>query len=118
MPEKKEGIVVTRIEELYPFPQAKILEALEKTPNAQTVWLQEEPYNAGAYSFMRERFGELGIQLAYVGRAPSASPATGSSGRHKVEQEAILNAVTGSPKELERHVWIGDPRQGPTVQNS
>uniref|UniRef100_L2FAL8 2-oxoglutarate dehydrogenase, mitochondrial n=1 Tax=Colletotrichum fructicola (strain Nara gc5) TaxID=1213859 RepID=L2FAL8_COLFN len=47
---------ITRIEELHPFPWAEVKENLDSYPNAQTiVWCQEEPYNGGAWQYMRDR---------------------------------------------------------------
>src|SRR5262249_60177269 len=44
---------VIRVEQLFPFPQERLLEVLERYPNAKDlVWLQEEPDNTGAWRFM------------------------------------------------------------------
>ncbi|MCH8247097.1 MAG: hypothetical protein IH951_11895, partial [Bacteroidetes bacterium] len=61
------------------------------------VWLQEEPENMGAWSFVRHRIDHLlesvGKRVEYVGRVASASTATGSALVHHAEQSAILAKV-------------------------
>ena len=54
-------------------------------------WVQEEPQNQGAWTFMAVNFAvEVGRTLKVVARAASASPATGSNATHKIEQEDLL----------------------------
>jgi 2-oxoglutarate dehydrogenase complex dehydrogenase (E1) component-like enzyme len=60
------------------------------------IWVQEEPANMGAWTFVRERLqGLLGAQakLAYAGRRASASPAVGSLRAHRLEQKALVDAA-------------------------
>jgi len=57
------------------------------------VWTQEEPHNMGAWAFLEPRLRGLlpgGVKLRYVGRAASASPATGSYTTHELEQTKIV----------------------------
>ncbi len=59
----------------------------------EIVWLQEEPRNAGAWSYVEPRLRELiGPErvLRYVGRPERASPAEGWSEVHAVEQRRIV----------------------------
>jgi 2-oxoglutarate dehydrogenase E1 component len=90
------GIRLLRVEQLHPFPLDGVEAALEKAPESCGVfWVQEEPKNRGAWSFVRERFSRIagdGV-LRYIGREESASTATGSHGRHAREQEAVVKAV-------------------------
>ncbi len=93
-------IALARLEQLYPFPQERIEALLSRYPEASDlVWAQEEPRNMGAWTFVDDRLRDRpGRQrrLRYVGRARSASPATGSIKRHLVEQEAVVwEAVLG-----------------------
>ena len=85
---------IVRVEQLYPFPQERLAGTLAGYPNARrALWVQEEPRNMGAWSFVRERsedFLPAGRRLEYVGRAVSPSPATGNAGVHKKELEAFL----------------------------
>ncbi|MCB0339286.1 MAG: hypothetical protein KDD53_06765, partial [Bdellovibrionales bacterium] len=86
---------VIRIEQLYPLPVHEIQEAVSRFPNAKNFyWVQEEPQNMGAWSYMDTHFRhELGIQLSYVGRIEGASTAGGSAKRHAIEQQRILTKV-------------------------
>ena len=99
---KKEGgrtdLAIVRIERLYPFPEAELKALLAKHSAATSLaWVQEEPRNRGAWNFVRENleasFPEM--RLRYIGRKPSASPATGSHERHSIEQSEILAAAFG-----------------------
>lgn len=90
-----------RIEQLYPFPEKEIKEILHTYSEAKEVlWVQEEPQNRGAWSFVQPRIEALlGRKvLRYVGRNASASPATGSHAQHQAELELILENVFGKVK--------------------
>lgn len=85
-------VAIVRIEQLYPFnaPLAREIDARYPS-GAARVWMQEEPRNQGAFSYISEVFrDQLGIHLGYLGRAASASPATGSEHAHKEQQERLL----------------------------
>ncbi|KAJ3329863.1 hypothetical protein HDU93_000752 [Gonapodya sp. JEL0774] len=98
---------IVRIEQLAPFPFHNVLLELRKYPNAQLVWCQEEPRNQGAWTFVRPRLNltyneakgpdteKTGPRIRYAGRAPSASPATGSKRVHYAELEAFLADAFG-----------------------
>ena len=82
---------IVRVEQLYPLPEAQLRTALDAYPDAPLVWVQEEPQNQGAWSFMAMNFAvEVGRTLRVVARPASASPATGSTSAHKIEQEDLL----------------------------
>ena len=70
---------------------------LERYDAATTwMWVQEEPRNAGAWTWISDTFDErLGRPLDVVSRPANASPAVGSAGLHRIEQEAVLNAAFG-----------------------
>ena len=81
------------IEQLYPFPEDEISEILSRYSNASTlIWVQEEPDNMGALSFVRPRLEQLadGRHVSTVRRSASASPATGSPKAHAMEQQALI----------------------------
>jgi len=86
------GYAVIRVEQLYPFPKAAVEEALSGFPEAEAFcWVQEEPQNMGAWTFIRPHLEEVtGSTPAYIGREPSASPAVGSLRRHMLEQEKLV----------------------------
>ncbi|MFZ0749243.1 MAG: multifunctional oxoglutarate decarboxylase/oxoglutarate dehydrogenase thiamine pyrophosphate-binding subunit/dihydrolipoyllysine-residue succinyltransferase subunit, partial [Pyrinomonadaceae bacterium] len=87
-------VAIVRVEQFYPFPRTAIKETLAKYPTANDlVWCQEEPKNMGAWTFVEGKFEDLiprGDLLRYVGRAESASPATGNYSVHVKEQEKLL----------------------------
>ncbi|MCP3917323.1 MAG: multifunctional oxoglutarate decarboxylase/oxoglutarate dehydrogenase thiamine pyrophosphate-binding subunit/dihydrolipoyllysine-residue succinyltransferase subunit [bacterium] len=85
-----EDTVIVRFEQLYPFAKEALMTELERYPDAEVVWVQEEPRNMGAWSFVLQRFVDLGKAVRYVGRPMSASPATGSYRRHSAEQEYLV----------------------------
>ncbi|HWB96969.1 MAG TPA: hypothetical protein VG672_09710, partial [Bryobacteraceae bacterium] len=91
-----EHVAVIRVEQLYPFPEDQVNDLLARYPvSAEVAWVQEEPRNMGAWRFVREQIQPLldssGRELRYVGRAESASPATGSGKRHQQEQAEIVS---------------------------
>jgi 2-oxoglutarate dehydrogenase E1 component len=87
-------VAIIRVEQFYPFPRTAIKETLARYPNAkELVWCQEEPKNMGAWTFMEGKFEDLvprGDLLRYIGRAESASPATGNYSVHVQEQEKLV----------------------------
>ncbi len=87
-------VAVVRLDQLYPWPAAQLDEIVAGYPEARDiVWLQEEPENMGAWSFVRgrlyERFDDS-HKIHRVSRFESGSPATGSHAVHAQEQEQLL----------------------------
>ncbi len=93
---------ILKFEQLYPFPKSPFRRELRKYPSVtEIIWVQEEPQNMGAWSFVKDRLGpelKAGQALRYVGRPESASSATGSLKFHLKEQAALLRALSLSPK--------------------
>ena len=91
---------IVRLEQLFPFPDTQITKTLALYPNAKKfVWVQEEPRNKGAYRFAQAQLKELcGIDVGYIGRPDSASPAVGSAKQHAIEQDKILTEAIGAAK--------------------
>jgi 2-oxoglutarate dehydrogenase E1 component len=91
------GVAVARIEELYSFPADELREVIVGYPALrEVVWLQEEPRNMGAWSYVEPRLRELvdpAIPIVYIGRPESASPAEGSLAQHTIEQARIIAAA-------------------------
>jgi len=87
-------IAVVRLEQFYPFPETALRELLASYPNfSELVWAQEEPRNMGGWTFVEPRLTALlsdNQRPIYVGRAASASPATGSYTTHELEQRSIV----------------------------
>uniref|UniRef100_A0A0K0DHB5 OxoGdeHyase_C domain-containing protein n=1 Tax=Angiostrongylus cantonensis TaxID=6313 RepID=A0A0K0DHB5_ANGCA len=87
----KDSVAIIRLEGLCPFPVQDLREALQLYPKAKKfVWSQEEPRNAGAWSFIRPRFeNSLGISLVYAGRPELAWTATAIGEHHAKEEEEV-----------------------------
>ena len=87
---------ILRLEQLYPFPKDTLVTELERYGDAATVWVQEEPRNMGAWSFVLQRFLDLNRRIEYAGRPETSSPATGSYKRHAAEQDLVVQRAFGN----------------------
>ncbi len=97
--EKAPRTALVRLEQLHPFPEKQLAQILERYGGVHEVeWVQEEPRNRGAWTYIREMFDRSfpDVRLSYVGRRVSASPATGSHARHEHEQKEIVSAALSS----------------------
>ena len=92
-----DDIGIMRVEQLYPLRASELQARLAPYPkDVDLVWAQEEPWNMGAWYFMRARLPEiLGSEqpLRCIARPESASPATGSGASHKLEQQLLVDEV-------------------------
>jgi len=84
---KAKDIAIFRIEQLYPWPQKQVETMLKKYKNPKLVWVQEEPQNMGAWSYIATR---IDLDIEGVSRKISASPATGFAKVHKTEQTELV----------------------------
>ncbi|EWT00808.1 alpha-ketoglutarate decarboxylase, partial [Intrasporangium oryzae NRRL B-24470] len=88
---------IIRVEQLYPIPVAEIAEAVGRYPGAELMWVQDEPRNQGAWPLMAQWLHEdltaVGENRPWrvVARKASASPATGSTKKHAVEQAELMD---------------------------
>ena len=97
-----DDVAILRMEQIYPFPDEQLTEALSPYKNAEVVWCQEEPENAGGWTFVDRRIETVQKQLrlktsrpAYAGRIASASPATGLARTHATEQALLVRQALG-----------------------
>jgi 2-oxoglutarate dehydrogenase E1 component len=84
---------ILSLEQLFPWPEAELEAALAQHSNAREfLWVQEEPANMGALSFVVPQLERLtrGQPLRTVKRSPSSSPSTGSHNAHELEQKTLL----------------------------
>lgn len=89
--ENRTDVAIIRLEQLYPLPY-KQLEALSKKYNKATwFWVQEEPQNMGAASFLKMNLNT--INFGVISRQPSASTATGYNKVHQQEQAEIVETA-------------------------
>ena len=85
---------IVRMEQLYPLDEEAIRAALAPYPDAELVWVQEEPENQGAASFLSMRLPEmLGRPLRVVSRPESAATAAGSAKTHAAQHAELLAAA-------------------------
>ncbi|CAJ0582328.1 unnamed protein product, partial [Mesorhabditis spiculigera] len=86
-------VAIVRVEQLCPFPVSELSAVMKKYPNAKKfVWSQEEPRNAGAWSFMRPRFeNALGVRLQFAGRPELAWTATAIGEHHQAENQKVID---------------------------
>ncbi|PTE21021.1 2-oxoglutarate dehydrogenase E1 component [Cereibacter changlensis JA139] len=92
-----DDVYLLRLEQFYPFPALSLVKELGRFKDAEVVWCQEEPKNQGGWTFVEPnlewvltRIGARHQRPVYVGRAASASPATGLASRHKAEQDTLV----------------------------
>ncbi|MBK7214412.1 MAG: 2-oxoglutarate dehydrogenase E1 component [Bacteroidales bacterium] len=87
-------VAFIRIEQLYPLPVDQMKAIIAKYSNATVfAWVQEEPANMGAWSFILRNFKQ--VKLLLVARPESGSPATGSSKLHALRQAKIIDKAFG-----------------------
>lgn len=86
------GIALVRLEQFYPAPIDQLNAVLDTYPNAELVWVQDEPENQGAWPFIALEVAKnlKGRGISVVSRAASASPATGSSKVHASEHADLM----------------------------
>jgi 2-oxoglutarate dehydrogenase E1 component len=98
-PEDAAQIALVRVEQLYPWPVDQLTAIFGRYGEAtEVVWLQEEPENMGAWSFVHARLHACmpeRLRLRHVSRAESASPAIGSAALHQLEQADLLRRAIG-----------------------
>jgi 2-oxoglutarate dehydrogenase E1 component len=103
---KRDDVAIIRLEQLHPFPRVEIESLLARCHDGTNViWVQEEPANMGAWRYLR-----VTVSMQFLGRLPftgicrpaSASPATGSSAAHHLEQEDLLQRAFSEEQPLPR----------------
>jgi hypothetical protein len=115
---KLSDIAISRIEQISPFPWSQIRDHVDKYPNAQIVWCQEEPLNMGSWAYVQPRLITTLAQThhhkdtfpIYAARPPSSSIATGNKKQHKQEEYSFLSkALLGVTKPKPKDVVSGVP---------
>jgi 2-oxoglutarate dehydrogenase E1 component len=90
---------IVRVEQLYPFPDARLAEELRRYANAEKfIWCQEEPRNQGAWFTTRHRLQRAlppGREIAYAGRPTMAAPAVGDHNLHLKQLQELLDSALG-----------------------
>ena len=100
-----DSVAIARVEQLYPFPAEEISALLRRYRGIEELcWVQEEPKNMGAWSYIEPRLRSLlpeGVVLKYAGREEAASPATGLHHLHEMEEETLLSEALGKKEAKE-----------------
>jgi 2-oxoglutarate dehydrogenase E1 component len=96
--DKRKDVAIVRLEQLYPMPEEQSWKLIEKYKSAEKVWVQEEPKNMGAFTFLR-RYTQFD-DFKLIARKSSASPATGYASVHAQEQARIVNNAFADKIEL------------------
>ena len=92
--DKREDIAIVRLEQIYPLPQKQLAALREKYKKAEWMWVQEEPRNMGALSFLVMNLDNF--PMKYISRPASASTATGFAKKHAIEQQQLIDAAFGT----------------------
>ena len=82
-------VAIIRLEQIHPLPMKQLEELRKKYKKAQWVWVQEEPRNKGALSFLQMNLFET-FPMKAVSRPASAASATGFSKMHAKEQQTLI----------------------------
>jgi len=92
------NVAIVRVEQLYPYPEQRLVEVLASYPNVkELVWTQEEPKNQGAWLFIAPQLyntvekADKHVRISYAGRDASAAPACGSPYLHAKQQAQLVN---------------------------
>ena len=98
---RNDCVFLIRVEQLYPFPVKTLAKELKRfKKNAKFYWCQEEPQNMGAWNMATnyikwtlDYINAENKEIEYVGRSPSASPASGYLKKHLAQQREIIEKV-------------------------
>ena len=86
--DKREDVAIVRLEQIYPLPQKQLAALRDKYKKAEWTWVQEEPRNMGALSFLKMNLDNF--PMTYISRPASASTATGFAKKHAIEQQQLV----------------------------
>ena len=89
--DNRKDIAILRLEQLYPLPTDQLDALYKKYHSATWFWIQEEPLNMGAASFLQMNLKT--INYGFISRQPGASPATGHAKVHALEQSEIIETA-------------------------
>eukprot|EP00462_Mataza_sp_D1_P021803 CAMPEP_0175137640 /NCGR_PEP_ID=MMETSP0087-20121206/9922_1 /TAXON_ID=136419 /ORGANISM="Unknown Unknown, Strain D1" /LENGTH=953 /DNA_ID=CAMNT_0016420487 /DNA_START=29 /DNA_END=2890 /DNA_ORIENTATION=- len=97
---KCDDVAIVRLEQIAPFPFDRTAEYIAQYPNAEVVWVQEEPKNQGAWVYANDRIAtavrhylKKDLRARYIGRGPMAASAEGYGATHVAQQKKILETA-------------------------
>jgi len=93
---------VVRLEMLYPFPAESLRDLFRQIRPSKVTWLQEEPANMGAWSYVDRRLervlaeaGLAGTVVRSIARPEASSPAGSFHGDHENDQKRLVAEALG-----------------------
>jgi 2-oxoglutarate dehydrogenase E1 component len=89
--ENRQDIAIVRLEQIYPLAQDQLSSLHKKYSKATWFWVQEEPQNMGAASFLKMNLHN--INFGVISRSASASTATGYAKVHAAEQLEVIETA-------------------------
>ncbi len=89
--ENRNDIAIVRVEQLYPLPQNQLDALYKKYSKAIWYWVQEEPLNMGAATYMRMNLKNINFYI--ISRQATAATATGYAKIHAKEQAEIIQTA-------------------------
>jgi len=89
--ENRSDVAIVRLEQIHPLPQKQLDELYKKYSKAIWYWVQEEPLNMGAATFLRMNLKNINFYI--ISRQPSAATATGYGKIHAKEQAQIIDTA-------------------------
>lgn len=89
--ENRKDVAIVRLEQLYPLPQLQLDQLYKKYNKAIWHWVQEEPLNMGAATYLRMNVKTINLHI--ISRKAAASTATGYAKNHQKEQQEILDTA-------------------------
>ncbi|HQW85031.1 MAG TPA: 2-oxoglutarate dehydrogenase E1 component [Ferruginibacter sp.] len=89
--ENRNDIAIVRLEQIYPLPQNQLDELYKKYSKAIWYWVQEEPLNMGAATFLRMNLKNINFYI--ISRQTSSATATGFNKIHQKEQQQIIDTA-------------------------
>ncbi len=90
--DNRQDVALVRIEQLYPLPQKQLAALFKKYGKAKFRWVQEEPANMGAWTYLLFQLYNI-KQLELVSRPAASSPATGFKKRHEQQQVELVKVA-------------------------
>ena len=91
-----DDVAIVRLESIYPFNRKLLREVVDGHGSKEIRWVQEEPVNQGAYSFVRDRLEAVvkdGEILSVASRPGAASPAVGSKKKYEKEFVELMDSA-------------------------
>ena len=89
--DNRKDVAIVRLEQFYPLPEKQLESLYKKYDKATWFWIQEEPLNMGAASFLQMNLKS--INYGFISRQPSASTASGHAKIHAQEQAEIVETA-------------------------